>query len=36
LPYRSKAGFVGLDKVGIQADFQLGSVSDYTVLLDVR
>lgn len=34
--YRSKEGFVGLDKVVVLADFQLGSVTDYTVLIDVR
>jgi hypothetical protein len=34
--YKSKQGFVGLDKVVILVDFLTGSLSEFTVLVDVR
>ena len=34
--YQSKEGYVGLDKTVIEADYHLGSVSQFTILIDVR
>jgi hypothetical protein len=34
--YKSKEGFVGLDKVVLLVDFHTGSLSEFTVLVDVR
>jgi hypothetical protein len=34
--YKSKDGFVGTDKVVVDVDFQRGTVSEFTILVDVR